>query len=182
MKIEEWKSIPGYEMLYEASNDGRIRTYEGKITSNARFKHRVWKQRILKQKCTQSVKGRKDYRVSLWKDGKEKTFLVARLIAMTFCDGYKEGLTVNHIDGNTLNNKASNLEWCSLEENIRKGFADGLYGTQRMVSLIDPLGHEHIFESIASANRFLGKGQSYLSTRMCRGKFTLPNGYVLKPS
>ena len=33
--MELWKSIPGYEGLYEASNFGRIRTAKGKTTSAA---------------------------------------------------------------------------------------------------------------------------------------------------
>lgn len=124
---EKWKDIPGYEKLYQASTLGRIRTCEGKTTSSARFSHRVWKQRILKQKCTKNLKGRKDCRVELWKDGKHKTFLVSRLIALTWCDGYKEGFTVNHINGDCLDNSANNLEWLSRGDNIRHGFANGLY-------------------------------------------------------
>lgn len=33
--MEEWKDIPGYEGLYEASNLGRIRTNANKVTSSA---------------------------------------------------------------------------------------------------------------------------------------------------
>lgn len=88
--MEEWKSIPGYEMLYEASSEGRIRTCEGKVTSSARSPHRVWKQRVLKPKISTSPRGRKDYRVTLWKEGHEKDWLVARLVAMAFCDGYSD--------------------------------------------------------------------------------------------
>lgn len=69
---EEWKDIPGYEGLYQASTLGRIRTCEGKTTSSARFEKRVWKQRIMKQKLNKNRKGRIDARVCLWKDGKEK--------------------------------------------------------------------------------------------------------------
>ena len=126
--MEQWKMIPGYEGLYEASTYGQIRTAEGKTTSNARYPKRVWKQRILKLKYVHRKNGRlKDARVCLWKDGKEKTFLVSRLVAMTWCDGYADGLTVNHKDGNPLNNDCSNLEWISLAENIRHGFRTGLY-------------------------------------------------------
>lgn len=45
--MEKWRDIPGYEALYQASTEGRIRTCEGKTTRNARFAKRVWKQRIL---------------------------------------------------------------------------------------------------------------------------------------
>ena len=51
---------------------------------------------------------------------------VHRLILMTAtnCDG--EGLQVNHIDGNKLNNNLSNLEWCTCKENIKHSNVTGL--------------------------------------------------------
>ena len=129
---EEWKDIPGYEGLYQASTQGRIRTCEGKVTSNSRFSHRVWKQRILKQKCAANSKGRYDCRVELWKEKTHKTWLVSRLIALTWCDGYKEGYTVNHKNGNMLDNRSENLEWLSRGNNIRHGFANGFYPQARL--------------------------------------------------
>ena len=128
---EEWKDIPGYEGLYQASTQGRIRTCEGKVTSNARFPHRVWKQRIMKQKYTTNRKGRSDCRVELWKGKEHKTWLVSRLVALTWCDGFKEGYTVNHKNGNMLDNRSDNLEWLSHGDNIRHGFAHGLYPQAR---------------------------------------------------
>ena len=179
--MEEWKSIPGYETLYEASNEGQIRTCEGKITRNSRFEHRVWKQRILKQKCTKNQKGRYDCRVSLWKDGREKTWLVSRLVAMAFCDGYSEGFTVNHIDGNPLNNRAENLEWCSLKENIQKGFEDGLYcRNSKQIMFIAQNGEKMNFRSVSQAARFLGKSKSYITDRIQDNEGVLPEGYRVK--
>jgi hypothetical protein len=131
--MEEWRDIPGYEKLYQASTLGNIRTCEGKTTSSARFAKRVWKQRVLKQKLTRNRYGRADARVNLWKDGVEKTMLVSRLVAMTWCSGYAEGLTVNHINGDPMDNRADNLEWLSRAANIRHGFDNGLYKNWRPV-------------------------------------------------
>lgn len=159
--MEQWRDIPGYETLYQASDHGRIRTCEGKVTGNARYARRVWKQRILKQKVCRNKKGRYDARVELWKDGKHKTFLVSRLIAMTWVDGYSPELTVNHRDGNPLNNKADNLEWLSLADNIKQGFEDGLYPTCHQIRL---KAGNMIFhhDSLADASRSIGRSSGYV--------------------
>ena len=174
----EWKDIPGYETLYQASTDGQIRTCEGKVTSNARYSRRVWKQRVLKQ-SSEHRRGKngalvgkgKDARVKLWKDGQYKTHLVSRLVAMTWCDGYEAGLTVNHIDGDPGNNCAKNLEWVSGATNTRLGFDNGLFSTafQTVIKFSD--GTEKKFRSMAEASRFLGKNDGWISlvsSRMAR--------------
>lgn len=166
---EEWKDIPGYEGIYEASTLGRIRSNANKVTSNSRYSVRRWKQRIIKQKFQKRCTGKKDARVCLWKDGKEKTFLVARLIAMTWCDNYKNGMTVNHIDGNPENNRAENLEWMTLGENIRHGFDTGLY-PQHSCVIIESDGTERHFRSYAEASRYLGKANGFVSELFKNGK------------
>lgn len=174
--VEEWKDIPGYEGLYEASTYGQIRTCEGKTTSSARFAKRVWKQRIMKQKITRNRKGRFDARVSLWKDGEGKTWLVSRLVAITWCSGYCDGMTVNHKDGNSLNNAASNLEWLSLRDNIKHGFSNGLYSTKVPVVLKDETG-ELEFASLSEASQYLGRPSGYISNRLKRGKHDVGSVY-----
>lgn len=64
-----------------------------------------------------------------------KSLLVHRLVAITFLPVENfEKLTVNHIDGNKLNNNYSNLEWMPMLENTNKakefGFNGGLYKYQ----------------------------------------------------
>lgn len=170
---EIWKDIPGYEGIYQASTLGNIRTVEGKITSNKRYSVRRWKQRILKPKSPKSDGYRGDLRVSLWKDGASKDFLVARLVAMTWVKGYGDDMTVNHIDGNYLNNRIDNLEWVSLRDNIRKGFETGLYcKSQTKVRLIDENYNYIDFASLSEANRYLSRSHGYLSGRIKRSNFT----------
>ena len=166
--MEEWRDIPGYEGIYEASTLGQIRSKAGKTTRSARHGVRHWRQRILKQKVCRNKKGRYDARVELWKDGKHKTFLVARLVAMAWVDGYIPELTVNHRDGNPLNNKADNLEWLTLADNIKQGFEDGLYSTCHQIRLKSENAIYH-FDSMAEASRFLDRNDGYISNCLKRG-------------
>lgn len=115
-----------------------------------------------------------DQRIILWKDGINKTYLVSRLVAMTWVNGYKNGLTVNHIDGNPMNNCISNLEWVSLKENINKGFDNGLYPTCEACELIDDDGNIFRFRSRQECCAFLGRGTSYITNRVTRNQLDRP--------
>ena len=171
--MEQWKAIPDYEGIYEASNFGRIRTVENKTTYNARHGERHWKQRILKPKNDKQ----NCLRVSLWKDGKSKDFLLARLICTTWHENLiNTNLTVNHIDGNRLNNSADNLEWLSRADNIKHGFKTGLYdGISNKVELVDVKTSETAsFDSMASASEAIGRNHGYIS--LCLQKSRLATG------
>lgn len=161
---EIWKDIPNYEGIYQASTFGNIRTVEGKTTYSVRHGERHWKSRILKGRGDNHITGK---RVSLWKDKKCKDWLVARLVAITFLGEPKEKLTVNHIDGNRLNNRIENLEWLTLGDNIRHGFNTGLY-PQKQVTLFKNGKKFKTFRSMAECSRFLGKNTAYVSNVLKR--------------
>lgn len=162
---EIWKDIEGFPG-YQVSNLGRVRSHN-KITSSARFSERHWKDRVLKQKVS-----KKDSccRVTLWKDGVECTALVHRLVANEFCGkNIDSNLTVNHKDGNRLNNNAENLEWMSLADNIKYGFTHGQYQQKSQV-IEDGEGNYMIFRSKAALGRFTGRSNSYLDDRKERNE------------
>lgn len=168
--MEEWRDIPEYEGIYQASSLGRVRTCDGKTTYTELRGIRHWKQRTLKQKVTKNKYGRCDARVSLWKDGKEKTVLVARVVASAFYGN--SDMTVNHKDGNSMNNSAENLEWISREDNIRHGFNNGLYNSiQKSVSIMNAsTGIVFSFDSLSNASRYLGKNSGYVQNAISKGR------------
>jgi hypothetical protein len=168
---EIWKPIPGYEGIYEASNLGRIRTAEGKTTYSVRHGERHWKQRILKPKSCSDFR-KTGYRVTLWKDKKCKDFLVARLVCTTWHENLIDtGMTVNHKDGDRLNNKIENLEWLSISDNIKHGYENCLYHNQDITILkSEKTGEEYTFRNQVLANKFLGKNHGYINNLKRKGK------------
>lgn len=168
-----WAYIPGYEGLYEASTDGRIRTVLGKTTQNKLYSKRVWKQRELKQskKYRHKSKINYDYTVTLWKDNIPHKYLVSRLIAATYHgNNLNTDLTVNHIDGNPLNNNADNLEWITREENVKYGFANGQYSTtMKRLTIMSSSGIVFEFDSYSDVDKFLTQYRGYTSRAMQLG-------------
>ena len=102
-----WKSIKGYEDLYEISNCGAVRSLT-RVVAGKNNSLRTLKGRILKPH---------EYRgyltVELSKDGDSKKFKIHRLVAEAFVQNVNNLPQVNHKDENKLNNRADNLEWCT---------------------------------------------------------------------
>jgi hypothetical protein len=111
---EEWKDIEGYEGLYQVSNYGRIKSFVGFNGHNYIEREKIlcpYKQQT-NHNYTRSV-------VKLYKNGVKKDFKVHRLVAKAFVSNPQNYNTINHLDGNPLNNKACNLEWCSQKHNVQ---------------------------------------------------------------
>lgn len=83
--------------------------------------------------------------VLLSENGKSKSFLVHRLILMTFCPrSDADQFDVNHRNGNKLDNSLENLEWCTRSENVKHSYKNGLqskatnlHGTYRVLAEVD---------------------------------------------
>ena len=105
MKKELWKDIKDYEGHYQVSNLSRVKSIK------------FGKERILKP-----VIDRHGYLlVSLWKNNKQKTYKVHRLVAEAFIPNPYNLPQVNHKDENPLNNNVNNLEWCNSKYNCNFG-------------------------------------------------------------
>ena len=104
----KWKDIPGYEGLYQVSNLGEIKSLNYRNTG---------KEKIIKPR-----KNKGGYlRVVLCKNGKQKDFLVHRLVAVAFIPNHNNYNQVNHKDENPSNNNVNNLEWCTSKYNSNYG-------------------------------------------------------------
>lgn len=114
---EEWRPIHGYEGLYEVSNLGRVRSLDKPTCVGSRTRRKQGRVlRLLKRK-------KKYLAVRLSKTGQITTLNVHTLVLTAFVGPRPEGLTCNHIDGNSLNNVVENLEWVTPLENIRHAHA-----------------------------------------------------------
>ena len=102
---EIWKPIPGFENLYWASNQGRIK--------NSR--------KVMKTYFNNS-----GYECIDFTKEKVKTkHLVHRLVCQTFLENPDNLPEVNHKDENKSNNTLENLEWC-------RRVQDGSYQRERL--------------------------------------------------
>lgn len=167
MNEEIWKDVVGYEGLYEVSSHGQVRTHKEKKTwSSVHNTWRHWKQRILKEKN----KAGRDVRVSLWKNGKDKSFLVHRLVAFAFIPAIEGKDSINHIDGNPRNNLVENLEWCDHTENNNHAFDSGLIKIGKTTYVINTNEKSiNAFRSQAKASVFMGKNEKFVSGRATAG-------------
>lgn len=133
-----WKKINILGCDYSVSDTGLVRSNERYIIRSNGRKQKV-RERILKP----AVDSCGYERVALSINKKLVTKKVHRLVADAFCEKYVEYKEVNHIDGNKLNNNASNLEWCTRSENQQHAFDNGLQkplrGSKNPSSKIDEM-------------------------------------------
>ena len=59
--------------------------------------------------------------VKLWKDNKQYSKKIHRLVAEAFISNPENLRDVNHKDENKQNNKVENLEWCNRQYNLNHG-------------------------------------------------------------
>lgn len=121
MNIEIWQPLKGYELLFEISTEGRIRSV-AKKTQNR------WGWYIKPGKPLRPSVDDKGYlKIRLWRSADDfYSYRVHRLVAEQFIPNPNQYDQVNHIDGNKANNAVNNLEWCNNSLNQLHANATGL--------------------------------------------------------
>lgn len=145
---EIWKPIAGYDNRYEVSSFGRVKRNDGKILFTA-------------------PNSRGYSSVKLQHNGGRKTLTVHRLVVEQFLPNPEALPQVNHIDGNKLNNRVDNLEWC-IEKRSKPV----------EVTCIST-GVTMRFDSANEAACVLGVHQGNLSA-VCNGRIKSTGGYTAR--
>ena len=145
-----WKPIRNFPN-YEVSSNGEVRSTNYNHTGVCK---------ILKP----SISSNGYYGVILVKEGRRFYRAVHRLVAEAFLPNTNNLPYINHRDENKLNNKASNLEWCTAKYNIRYG------------SCIDNNGNEVKYISAKEASRITGINQGSIS-KCCKGERRIAGGF-----
>ena len=188
--MEKWRDIKEFKGLYQVSNLGNIRSLDTMINCKGAkgINEHIRKGRILKK--TIGTTGY--YNVNLSKDSKVRLLRVHTLVARAFIPNPNNYKLINHKDGNKLNNKVENLEWCDYSHNIKEAYRIGLrknkysgkYGKEAQFS--KPLLQFTIdgkfikeWENASQVKRELGYCAENIRS-VCNGKRKIANGYKWK--
>lgn len=145
--MEQWKQIKDYPHLL-ISSKGRVWT----LTYNRELKTHL------------TNRGYK--RVNLSKDKAVKRVHVHRLVAEAFIPNPNGYDTVDHIDGNKLNNCVDNLQWISRADNIRKAGNKRNQGAKPVICIESG----KVYRSIGQASKELNIPQATISA-IAKGEY-----------
>ena len=170
-----WKAIKDYEGFYEVSDDGEVRSVDrDTLRSDGVVYHH--KGRKLKQTVCVG-RGTDDSRegyavVNLRKPGSANVVLVHRLVAIAFIPNPNGLPTVNHKDGNKLNNSIANLEWASYSENNTHAITNQLRRPRgNEIIQYDKCGN-FLSEYISACDAARNTGVSRESISLCLNHYT----------
>ena len=147
---------------YKFYTDGQVYSY--------------WRNRFL----IPAISAQGYYRLYLYnKQGEKKRFTLHRLIATLFIENPNNYKLVNHINGNKLDNRMVNLEWCTALYNTQHAFKSGLLNNFepkpiKQLSTTDKFIAE--YRSIREACRKTGIDYRLISLT-CRGYREQTGGY-----
>lgn len=150
--METWKKIPGFSGAYEVSDLGNVRALD-RVTDRGRR----WKGKTLTPVAMEN-----GYLiVTLWRDGKQKSHLVHRLVLSAFVGIPAPGYEALHRDGDRANNAVSNLEWGNHSQNQYDQVRHGTHGNASKDQC--PQGHPY-----DEQNTYWYPGKPHRACRTCR--------------
>lgn len=174
---EIWRDVSGYEGIYQISNFGNIKRLSYSIIRSNGNKQ-SWKEKKLNP--TKDSSGYYGIRSCTKITGKRETLRIHRLVAEAFIPNPNNLPCVNHKDGNKLNNKTENLEWCTYKENINHAFSTGLRQDTKKINQYDLDGNYiATYDSIREAERKTGTKNTGINACL-HNKYKKSNGFMWK--
>ena len=124
MNNEIWKSVVGYEGLYEVSNMGRVRSVDHITIVNRggqTYEKPTKGKMLIPLKRQHGYLGVQLYGKGGHKKRNLRTMSIHRLVAEAFIENPLGLSEVNHKDEDKTNNRSDNLEWISHKDNTNYG-------------------------------------------------------------
>lgn len=118
----EWFDVPGYSPL-QITKCGRVRA---KTYLTKRGKSNLKLVTLINHEFTHRLSASGYLKINYKPNGERKPLYVHRLVALTFVEGYRHDLQVNHKNGNKLDVRPENLEWISCAENVVHAWENSL--------------------------------------------------------
>ena len=190
MEEEIWKDIPGWEGLYQASNLGRIRSLDKMVWNHQGYT--LKKGRILTPNKNTYRKTPYCY-IRLCDSARklQKSLALHVLVCKTFNGPKPEHINgdhnVNcmHLNGNSLDNRASNLAWGTHKENMNEATCRASHIAACPLSIpviqCDLNGNEIArFPSARAAARELGLWSACISACVRGDRYRTHGGFIWK--
>jgi hypothetical protein len=111
---EIWKSVVGYEGIYEVSNFGRIKSLD-RFDSNNRFVKGRFIKPVKRQRVHNPYLG-----FTACINGSVKNIKIHHAVAYAFIGNRPDGMVIDHIDNDKKNNRLDNLQYITIRENCSK--------------------------------------------------------------
>jgi hypothetical protein len=145
MNDEIWKDVVGYEGYYRISNLGNLWSVDRRVVSNTGMRL------IRGQKIATCLSKQGYVTARVCKNDVRKTLKIHRLVAQAFVENSENKPTVNHINGIKTDNRASNLEWLSIAENLNHSRILGLRNDKQACKKVIDNCTNQIYSSIKEA-------------------------------
>ena len=123
--MQQLAPVAGYEGRYSVTPTGEVWSHPYTRSDGKRRKG-IWLRPATNPSGHKQV-------VLTRPDKSRHSICVHRLVATAYL-GYREGLQVNHKNGDKLDNSVDNLEWVTQEENLKHAHRNGLIPSRRKLT------------------------------------------------